>query len=798
MPTSTDRADSNRDASPPRLAMRGTLLLGLVALLLLSFLPLQPPEPVGLESPASGFSAERAFEHVKTMAAKPHAIGSEAHARVRDEIVRRLETLGLEAQVHQTLAARLWRGTRVRTAWVENVLARLEGSAGTDDAVLLVAHYDSVPNGFGAADDAAGVAALLESLRALRESGPHRHDVIALFTDAEEWGLLGAEGFLHDHPWAQDVRLVLNFEARGVSGPSIMFETGAGTGPLLRRFARAAPRPLAASYSYDVYRRLPNDTDFTLFKARDLPGFNFAFIGGSGKYHTVLDTPGNLSRGSLQHHGDYALEVTRHFAAAEDLPDLPRGGPATYFALPWIGLVVYPSAWALPLAGLLALAVVGLWAAGRHKQRVSLKATAGAALLTVVSVALATAVVVLLHRFVAAPLGLDPGRLARPGTYLLGWMFLVAALVTAGLLLVYRGRRADRLAGIALVWALLAVVTAVAAPSTSYLMAWPLAGLALLLGTRTLGGKTPTTPAVRTLLLLAAALPALWLWPPTLHLVGDAFGAAGIGPLVTALMAGLLTTLLIPQLETVAGLAQGRRWLPAVLGGLGVLTLGVAAATAGYGPENPRPTQVLYVLDADSGEARWATVERQLSAWTRQFFEDGGERASVAPFVPASWPDLRVAPAPVAPLPAPEIELVESRKDAEGRRRVRLTLRSPLGGMLLKLLISSDSPLVGWRLAGRELEVPQVNGEGAHPLEVLALPGEGLSLELILDGDAPLEIDAVDEADGLPEIAGFPWEPRPDRLMPSRNVPTDRRMVRKQYHFETTPPEASEEDGGST
>lgn len=791
MVTSTDSADSTRPSPLQGMAARAALALGLTALVLVAFLPLHSPEPRSSDAPATEFSAERAFEHVAALATEPHPVGSAAHARVRDDLVRRIEALGLDARSQDAVAFRP-RGSSLRTAWVRNVLTRLDGSAGTDDAVLLVAHYDSVPAGPGAADDAAGVAALLETLRALRAGDPPVHDVIALFTDAEERGLLGAEAFLHEHPWVDDVRLVINLEARGAAGPSIMFETGPGTGgALLRRFARHDPRPLAASYSYDVYRRLPNDTDFTLFKARDVPGFNFAFIHDSAKYHSRFDTPENLSRASLQHHGDHVLSLARHFADADDLTDLPRSGPSTYFALPGIGLVIYPSSWALLFAGLVLLIVIALWVLGLRRGPLTVRGSLGAVLLTLVSVVVAVLVGGFLHRLLAGFLGATPDRLALPGIYLLGLILLVVGLVALGVLRFHHGTLADRLAGLAAVWSLLAVATALAIPSTSYLMTWPAAGLALALG---VWSRSRTSPSDVTwiVVLLVAALPALWLWPPTLSLVGAAFGTAGIGPWVTAILAALTATLLLPQLQALAGFGRGRSRLPAILALVGLVTLAVSTLTAGHSPERPRASHLLYALDADTGDAYWASLDRRPSEWLRQFVGEDAEGRSMAPFVPATWPPLRTAAAPAAPLPPPEIELADLAQD-DGTRRVRLTLESPMDGSLLRLLINSSSRIVGLRLADRELEISGVRNDDPIVLDVVALPAEGLPLEVALEGQGPLEIDAVDQAYGLPEIAGFPWEPRPDILMPSIFVPTDLRMVRKQFLFETTPPVASPE-----
>ncbi len=106
-----------------------------------------------------------------------------------------------------------------------------------------------------------------------------RNDVIFLLTDGEELGLLGAAAFVNEHPWAKDVGVALNFEARGTGGPVRMFETSEQNGWLIRRFAQAAPYPRTDSISYEIYRSLPNDTDLTVFKRHGYAGLNFAFIG---------------------------------------------------------------------------------------------------------------------------------------------------------------------------------------------------------------------------------------------------------------------------------------------------------------------------------------------------------------------------------------------------------------------------------------------------------------------------------------------------------------------------------------
>ena len=106
--------------------------------------------------------------------------------------------------------------------------------------------------------------------------------------------------------------MALNFEARGTSGPPIMFETSRGNAGLAGVFAAAAPHPVATSFAVEVYRALPNDTDFSVLLADGgFTGLNTAYIDGAAAYHTPQDRPERMDRASLQAMGDNALALAR-------------------------------------------------------------------------------------------------------------------------------------------------------------------------------------------------------------------------------------------------------------------------------------------------------------------------------------------------------------------------------------------------------------------------------------------------------------------------------------------------------
>ncbi len=218
----------------------------------------KPPHALLADAPAEVFAAGRAQKHVQAIARAPHPMGSAEAEHVREVLVQKLAELDLAPEVQSP---------RRGDSPARNILARLTGQGPRGKkALMLCAHYDSVPDGPGAGDDASGVAVVLEALRALKAGPPLDRDVIVLMSDGEENGFHGSRLFVDEHPWASDTGVVLNFDARGNSGPSIMFETSDGNGWLVRQYARAAPHPLATSLSMDIYRIMPNDTDLTIFK----------------------------------------------------------------------------------------------------------------------------------------------------------------------------------------------------------------------------------------------------------------------------------------------------------------------------------------------------------------------------------------------------------------------------------------------------------------------------------------------------------------------------------------------------
>ena len=320
-------------------------LLGILGFIFFTMMPQWTSED---DVPLAEFSTKRALEQVKHISQKPHFVGSENHDVVANYLVKELQNLGLETSIQEGYSFSDW-GTLTKC---KNILARIKGT-NSDKALLLLSHYDSAPHSYskGASDAGSGVATILESVRAFTyNKKQHKNDIIILFSDAEELGLNGAALFVTQHHWAKEVGLVLNFEARGSSGPSYMLmETNAGNAKLVKEFAAAnAKYPVSNSLMYSVYKMLPNDTDLTIFRKQgNIQGYNFAFIDGHYNYHTAQDDINHLDKNTLSHQGKYLMPLLDYFSNA-NLNLTQTTEDDVYFSIPFT-FFSYPFSWVLPM-----------------------------------------------------------------------------------------------------------------------------------------------------------------------------------------------------------------------------------------------------------------------------------------------------------------------------------------------------------------------------------------------------------------------------------------------------------------
>jgi hypothetical protein len=304
-----------------------------------------PPNSLPADTSTDSFSSERAQEILQDLLKEnvPHPAGSPANAVIEKRITDFLKSNGYSVEIQSTLQFR----PPNRYFAIRNIMTRLEG---TEDgpAVMLVGHYDSVGGGAGASDDGLAYGPILEIARMLKSEGPFRNPILFLITDAEEYGLVGARAFVEKHPWAKDIGVVLNFEARGTKGRSLMFETSENNDWLISLYSKVLPNPDANSVMFEVYKRMPNDTDFSVFKRDGMSGMNFAIVENSQFYHTAYDDLDHLNLASLQHQGENALVLTRELANM-DFSITPKSN-FVYTDLFGLIMIYWPVEWSILIA----------------------------------------------------------------------------------------------------------------------------------------------------------------------------------------------------------------------------------------------------------------------------------------------------------------------------------------------------------------------------------------------------------------------------------------------------------------
>ncbi|MEX2154698.1 MAG: M28 family peptidase [Gemmatimonadaceae bacterium] len=721
------------------------------------------PAVVPAEAPPEVFSAERAMVHVTEIARRPHPIGSAENARVREYLLARLTTLGLQPQVQEATGV----STRFPVSGrVRNVVVRVPGSPPGGLGVLLVAHYDGVPAGPAASDDGSGTAVLLETLRALRAGVALRHDVIALFADGEEAGLVGAAAFAREHSWAKDAGVIMNFDARGTRGPSLMFETGAGNLDVVRVLSDVRG-VRATSLSTTVYRRLPNDTDLSELAVLGRPALNFAFIGGVPRYHTSEDDVSHLSRGSVQHHGNQALALARAFGDAP-LPR-PTTTDAVFFDVPLFGLVVYPESWALPPALLMLALVIGAAATLRHRDTNWIRGVSLGALAMLGS----TVVCGMIGVGVGAALQALHAALPRGGAPAWSWLYAVAvallsvAVVSACYALVRRFASAwAACVGALLVLALASVFIAARMPGFSFLFTWPL----LLPAVAAIVSLRQSRPRASRVMMWGSAIVVIFLLVPTVYLmVCVALGLYATGAAVLGAFTAIGTWLLAPQMELVAGENPWRAPLVAAIAGVAVVAAGVA--TVRTDARHPAGVALVYAVDSDSLTG-WFTGTAS-TAGARRWLENalGSSIPQSPPFRPPAWlarsyPVRRIVPAPVGAVTPPTATLVSDSTGANGSRIVTLRIVPDSGTRSIDM-DAAPGMVLNAAVDGRTVSTTRYRRQSeSWGLEYFAPPDSGFTLRLELRPGASGELTLLGRRAGIPTLQGIRPPSRPPGLIP--------------------------------
>ena len=593
------------------------LIIGLVYL---SFSSLMPKSGTPASISETKFSTERALIHLREITKAPHYIGTEEHARVREYIVEQLNGLGLKTEIQE--------GFIMNPKWKsldkpKNILAKIKGS-GNGKSLLLLSHYDSaLTPSFGASDAGSGVVTILETIRAFQASAKTpTNDIIVLFTDAEEVGLDGARLFVKNHPWAKNVGIALNFEARGSGGPSNMIvETNSGNKNLINAFMEADVKfPVASSLMYSIYKMLPNDTDSTVLRqGGDIDGFFFAFIDDHFDYHTANDNFENLDRNTLQHQGEYLLPLVHYFADA-DLSSLKSSEDHVYINVPILKMISYPFAWIIPMLILAISVFIVLIVYGLNKKVLSGKTIARSFVPFLLAFVICGLIgfygwklLLILYPQYSE---IQHGFTYNGHTYI-SFFVLVSLAILFGVYHRYSKKTnvASLLIAPLIFWLLINVMVAIYLKGAAFFI------IPVFLGLLSLWLLIRQEKPNLILMVIIGAL-AIFMFVPLIQ-----FFPVGLG-LKMLVGSCLITALLFGILLPVFGFYSKKGILSAVFILLAIVFFIKAHLTSNFTAERQKPNSLVYYYDADTDETYWATYDKILDDWTKGYLGENPEEAS--------------------------------------------------------------------------------------------------------------------------------------------------------------------------
>ena len=724
----------------------------------------------------SEFSTKRALTQVEAISKQPHYVGSDNHQVVADYLIQELHKLGLETSFQEGYTLSDW-GNLVKS---KNILARIKGT-NSSEALLLLSHYDSAPHSYshGASDDASGVATIMESVRAfLYTKKQHKNDIIILFSDAEELGLNGAALFVTEHPWAKNVGLVLNFEARGSSGPSYMLmETNKGNAGLVKEFAAAkATFPVSNSLMYSIYKMLPNDTDLTVFREQgNIQGYNFAFIDDHFNYHTAQDDMNHLNTNTLTHQGSYLMPLLNYFSNA-DLRTTKATEDYVYFTIPYT-FISYPFDWVLPMAIIALVFFVFLLFLGIAKRILSFPEILKGFIPFLSSLVITGSITFFgwkaLLKIYPQYNDLLNGFTYNGHAYIAAFVLLGIAISLAFYQL-FSAKKVTMNHYVAplFLWIIINGGLAISLQGAGFLI------IPIYFGLFSFGIFIITQRSNKTLNLICS-IPALLIIVPFIQMF-----PVGLG-LKVLFGSALLTVLTFALLLPVFGAFAKKGLWSLLFFALAIGFFAKAHYSSGYEFGKAKSNSLLYIYNTDTNKASWATYDSNLDSWTKNYLGENPKDAK----------DLNETPlfskynsgftyskeAPIKNLKKPSIEFLEDR--IVGNQRYLKIKISPNRKVNRYDIYANEKMTIynfkanGASTLGQKGSKYQRNGKKI--LSYYVVDNLPLEMQFSIDATTPLKMELMESSFDLLHNPLFNIVKREDWMMPTPFVLNDAVVIKE-------------------
>ena len=751
-------------------------ILFILGILGFVFATMMPQGTTDDEVPLSEFSTKRALEQVKNISQKPHFVGSQNHEVVANYLVKELQNLGLETSVQEGFAFSDW-GTLTKC---KNILARIKGS-NSDKALLLLSHYDSAPHSSsqGASDAGSGVATILESVRVfVYNKTAHKNDIIILFSDAEELGLNGAALFVTEHKWAKEIGLVLNFEARGSSGPSYMLmETNGGNAGLVKEFAEANSKfPVSNSLMYSIYKMLPNDTDLTVFRKNgNIQGYNFAFIDGHYNYHTAQDDINHLDKNTLAHQGEYLMPLLHYFSDA-NLNSTQSPEDDVYFTIPY-SFISYPCDWVLPMVIIAFVLLLFLIFIGIGKRILSFPEIIKGFIPFLGSIIVSGLITFfgwkLLLKVYPQYNDLLNGFTYNGHDYIAAFTLLSLAICFA----FYQRFSAKKVTmnhfiAPLFIWILINGLISIFLKGAGFLIIPAFAGLLML-------ASFVLTQKSKWILNLVLSIPTLLIIAPFIQMF-----PIGLG-LKVLFGSAILTVFTFGLLLPVFGSFVRKGMSSLILLALAIGFFAKAQINSGYESGKAKSNSLVYILDAENNKATWATYDTNLDEWTKTYLGTNPKDATA--FNSLSLPSKYnsgftfMADAPMKELAKPKVEFLKDHIVGANRYlKIRITPNRKVNRY--DVFANEDLDIQNFKANGLSLlgqKGSKYERKGKKLLSYYVVNQLPLEIEFSFATSSVLDLDVMESSFDLMSNPLFQMQKRANWMMPTPFVLNDAVVIKQ-------------------
>ncbi len=748
----------------------------IIGLTYFSFYSLMPQAGVPASISKTKYSSERALIPLKEISKAPHFIGTKEHTRVREYLLDQLQNLGLETEVQEGFVLNLKRKSLDKS---KNIIAKIKGSQ-NEKALLLLTHYDSaLTQSFGASDAGSGVVTILESIRAYLASGKTpKNDIIILFTDAEEIGLNGARLFVNKHPWAKDVGLALNFEARGSGGPSNMIvETNGGNKNLIQAFIDANVKfPTASSLMYSIYKMLPNNTDSTVFREDgDIDGFFFAFIDDHFDYHTANDTFENLDEKTLQHQGEYLLPLIHHFAEI-DLTTLKSKEDYVYINFPFFKMISYPFSWTIPMVIIAILLFIALLLFGIKKGKLSRKSIAKSFTPFLISLTCCGLIGFYGWKLILI-LYPEYHEIQHGFTYNGHTYIAFFVLLSLGFLFYIYHKFSKNINVVSLliapltIWIIINLLVAIYLKGAAFFI------LPLFFGLFSLWVLIRKEFPNLILMTLLSVF-AIFIFAPHIQ-----FFPVGLG-LKMLVVSTVFTSLLFGLLLPIVGFYKMKKTLSIIFFLLAIGFFIKAHFTSNFSSERQKPNSLVYYQDADLGNSYWTTYDKVLDNWTKGYLGDTPDEASKH-IEYASGSKYSSGYTFAAKAPKKDIPLFKTvlHKDTliNGIRNVSFTIFPKRNVNQISVYANDEAIFNFLEFNGKKMPLKNVTSKikSKELVRYYVSDNDSLKINYNVFKDTPVTFTVLEYSYDLLDNPQFSINKRPEHMMPKPFVVTDAVAVKK-------------------